>query len=49
MIITPVMNFSGNCEDAIHVYEHAFDTKADGIVYTFLESLLRYREYVVVV
>jgi PhnB protein len=33
MTITPVMNFSGDCEDAIHLYEHAFDTKADVILH----------------
>jgi PhnB protein len=33
MIVTPVINFSGNCEEAIHFYEHAFGTKADFILH----------------
>jgi PhnB protein len=29
MIVTPSLNFSGECEDAIRLYERAFGTKAD--------------------
>lgn len=33
MIVTPVMNFSGDCEEAIYFYEDAFETKADVILH----------------
>lgn len=33
MHITPVINMSGNCEDAIHFYEKVFTTKADFILH----------------
>jgi PhnB protein len=33
MIITPVINLSGNCEEAIHYYEKAFSTEADFILH----------------
>jgi uncharacterized glyoxalase superfamily protein PhnB len=29
VLVTPNFQFSGNCEDAIHLYEKAFDTKED--------------------
>ncbi|MDR0302649.1 MAG: VOC family protein [Treponema sp.] len=32
MIITPTINFTGNCEDAIHLYERAFNTKVDFVL-----------------
>jgi PhnB protein len=32
-IVTPVINFQGNCEEAIHLYEKAFETKADFILH----------------
>jgi PhnB protein len=32
-IVTPVINLQGNCEEAIHLYEKAFDTKADFILH----------------
>jgi PhnB protein len=31
-IITPTINFTGNCENAIHLYEKAFNTKVDFIL-----------------
>ena len=33
MIVTPVINMSGNCEEAIHHYEAVFSTKADFILH----------------
>lgn len=33
MIITPVINMTGKCEEAIHYYEMVFSTKADFILY----------------
>ena len=33
MLITPVINMSGNCEEAIHYYEEVFSTKADFILH----------------
>jgi PhnB protein len=33
VLITPNFQFSGNCEDAIHFYEKAFDTKVDFILH----------------
>jgi len=36
MLITPVINMQGNCEEVIHYYEEVFSTKADFI--------LRYRD-----
>ncbi len=32
VIVTPVLNFQGNCEEAIRFYEKAFETKADFIL-----------------
>jgi PhnB protein len=32
-IVTPVINLQGNCEEAIHLYEKAFETKADFILH----------------
>ena len=32
-IVTPVLNFAGNCEEAIHFYESAFSTKAKLILH----------------
>lgn len=32
MIVTPTMNFSGECEEAIRLYERAFGAKADFIL-----------------
>lgn len=32
MLITPVINMSGNCEEAIHYYEDVFSAKADFIL-----------------
>jgi PhnB protein len=32
MKLTPVLNFSGDCEEAIHLYESAFGTKVDFIL-----------------
>ena len=32
-IVTPVLNLAGNCEEAIHFYESAFDIKADLILH----------------
>jgi len=29
MLITPAINMSGNCEEAIHFYEEVFSTKVD--------------------
>ena len=36
MLVTPVINMAGNCEEVIHYYEEVFSTKADFI--------LRYRD-----
>jgi len=33
ILVTPNFHFSGNCEEAIHLYEKAFETKADFILY----------------
>lgn len=33
MIVTPVINMTGQCEEAIHYYENVFSTKADFILY----------------
>ena len=33
MLITPVINMAGNCEEVIHYYEDVFSTKADFILY----------------
>ena len=33
MIITPVINLNGQCEEAIHFYERVFSTKADFILH----------------
>jgi len=33
MLITPVINLAGNCEEAIHYYEKVFSTKADFILH----------------
>jgi len=33
MIVTPVINMTGKCEEAIHFYENAFSTKADFILH----------------
>jgi PhnB protein len=33
MLITPVINMAGNCEEAIHYYEDVFSTKADFILH----------------
>ena len=33
VLVTPVLNFQGNCEDAIRLYEKAFETKADFILH----------------
>lgn len=33
MLITPVINMSGNCKEAIHYYEEIFSTKADFILH----------------
>ena len=33
MLVTPVINMSGNCEEAIHYYEEVFSTKADFILH----------------
>ena len=33
LIVTPVVNLQGNCEDAIRLYEKAFETKADFILH----------------
>jgi uncharacterized glyoxalase superfamily protein PhnB len=32
-IVTPVINFQGNCEEAIRLYESAFETNADFILH----------------
>ena len=32
MLITPVINLSGNCEEAIHYYEDVFSAKVDFIL-----------------
>ena len=32
MLVTPVINMSGNCEEVIHYYEEVFSTKADFIL-----------------
>jgi PhnB protein len=32
-IVTPVINFQGNCEEAIRLYEKAFETNADFILH----------------
>jgi len=29
MVVTPTLNFAGECEDAIRLYEKAFDTKEE--------------------
>ena len=33
MIITPVINMTGQCEEAIHYYENIFSTKVDFILH----------------
>jgi len=33
VIVTPVLNLQGNCEEAIRLYEKAFETKADFILH----------------
>ena len=33
MLITPVINMAGNCEELIHYYEEVFSTKADFILH----------------
>jgi hypothetical protein len=33
LIVTPVFNLQGNCEEAIRLYEKAFETKADFILH----------------
>jgi PhnB protein len=33
VIITPVINLQGDCDEAIHLYEKAFETKADFILH----------------
>jgi PhnB protein len=33
IIVTPVINLQGNCEEAIRLYEKAFETKADFILH----------------
>ena len=33
--ITPTLNFNGNCENAIHLYEKAFNSKVDFILRYF--------------
>lgn len=33
MLITPVINMTGQCEEAIHYYENVFSTKADFILH----------------
>lgn len=33
MLVTPVINMSGNCEEAIHYYEEVFSTKVDFILH----------------
>ena len=33
MIFTPVINMSGQCEEAIHYYENVFSTRADFILH----------------
>ena len=32
MLVTPVINMQGNCEEVIHYYEEVFSTKADFIL-----------------
>ena len=32
LIITPTLNFTGNCENALHLYEKAFNSKIDFIL-----------------
>jgi len=33
MLITPVINMSGNCEEVLHYYEEVFSTKVDSILH----------------